>query len=74
MFQHLPAHAGAPILGLNGDFQRAPRADKVNLSIGIYFDGQGRLPVLAPEAKGYVRYLKLSGVEMKATDTRNNFV
>jgi hypothetical protein len=26
-------------------------------------------PVLTPEAKAYVRYLKLSGVEMKATQT-----
>jgi hypothetical protein len=39
-----------------------------------YLDRQSRqisaeLPVLTPEAKGYVRYLKLSGVEMKATDT-----
>ncbi len=27
-----------------------------------------RIPVLTPEAKAYTKYLKLSGVEMKATD------
>ena len=46
MFQHIPAFAGDPILSLNEDFQRDPRAGKVNLSIGIYFDDAGRIPVL----------------------------
>ena len=47
MFSHIEAYAGDPILSLNEDFQRDPRADKVNLSIGIYFDDAGRIPVLA---------------------------
>lgn len=46
MFDHIPAYAGDPILSLNEDFQRDPRDRKVNLTIGIYFDGEGRLPVL----------------------------
>ncbi len=46
MFEHLEPYAGDPILGLNEAFQRDPRPHKVNLSIGIYFDDQGRLPVL----------------------------
>jgi len=46
MFQHLEPYAGDPILSLNEDFQRDPRPDKVNLSIGIYFDDAGRIPVL----------------------------
>ena len=46
MFQHLDAYAGDPILSLNEDFQKDPRPDKVNLSIGIYFDDAGRIPVL----------------------------
>jgi aromatic-amino-acid transaminase len=46
MFQHLDAYAGDPILSLNEDFQRDPRPHKVNLSIGIYFDDAGRIPVL----------------------------
>ncbi len=45
-FDHLDAYAGDPILSLNEDFQRDPRAHKINLSIGIYFDDQGRIPVL----------------------------
>lgn len=47
MFSHIEAYAGDPILSLNEDFQRDPRIDKVNLSIGIYFDDAGRIPVLA---------------------------
>ncbi|HSM20717.1 MAG TPA: aromatic amino acid transaminase, partial [Rubrivivax sp.] len=46
MFGHLEAYAGDPILSLNEAFQQDPRADKVNLSIGIYFDDAGRIPVL----------------------------
>ena len=46
MFQHLEPYAGDPILSLNEAFQKDPRPDKVNLSIGIYFDDAGRIPVL----------------------------
>lgn len=46
MFRHVEPFGGDPILSLNEDFQRDPRADKVNLTIGIYFDEQGRIPVL----------------------------
>jgi aromatic-amino-acid transaminase len=46
MFAHLEPYAGDPILGLNDAFQKDPRANKVNLSIGIYFDDAGRIPVL----------------------------
>jgi aromatic-amino-acid transaminase len=45
-FSHLDAYAGDPILSLNEAYQRDPRQDKVNLSIGIYFDDAGRIPVL----------------------------
>ena len=46
MFQHVEPFAGDPILSLNEDFQRDPRPGKINLSIGIYFDDAGRIPVL----------------------------
>ncbi len=46
MFQHVEPFAGDPILSLNEDFQKDPRAGKINLSIGIYFDDAGRIPVL----------------------------
>jgi aromatic-amino-acid transaminase len=45
-FAHLEPYAGDPILGLNEAFHADPRAGKVNLSIGIYFDDAGRIPVL----------------------------
>ena len=46
MFQHVEAYAGDPILSLNEDFQKDPRPRKINLSIGIYFDNAGRIPVM----------------------------
>jgi len=46
-FAHLEPYAGDPILSLNEAFQRDPRPHKINLSIGIYFDDEGRVPVLA---------------------------
>ncbi|WP_397532689.1 aromatic amino acid transaminase [Roseateles sp.] len=46
MFQHVDAYAGDPILSLNEAFQKDPRPGKINLSIGIYFDDDGRIPML----------------------------
>lgn len=46
MFQHVAFYAGDPILSLVEKFVADPRSHKVNLSIGIYFDEQGRLPIL----------------------------
>ena len=46
MFEHVEPFAGDPILSLNEAFQHDPRPRKINLSIGIYFDEQGRIPVL----------------------------
>ncbi|WP_408365429.1 MULTISPECIES: hypothetical protein [unclassified Paraburkholderia] len=40
------AYPGDPILTLNENFQKDPRPNKVNLSIGIYSDNDGRLPVM----------------------------
>src|SRR5438128_1574378 len=46
MFEHVEPFAGDPILSLNEEFQSDPRPGKINLSIGIYFDDEGRTPVL----------------------------
>ena len=46
VFGHIEPYAGDPILSLNDAFQKDPRRDKINLSIGIYFDDAGRIPVL----------------------------
>ena len=47
MFEHITPYAGDPILTLNETFGRDPRPHKINLSIGIYFDDAGKLPVMA---------------------------
>lgn len=46
LFEHVPPYGGDPILSLMEAFQADPRPHKVSLSIGVYFDGEGRLPVL----------------------------
>ena len=71
MFAHIEAFPGDPILSLNEDFQKDPRTEKVNLSIGIYFDDNGRLPVMEAVEKaeaalladmGPRPYLPMSGL------------
>ena len=51
MFSHIDAYAGDPILSLNENFQKDPRPGKINLSIGIYFDDAGRIPVMGAVAE-----------------------
>ncbi len=63
MFQHLDPYAGDPILSLNEAFQKDPRKDKVNLSIGIYFDDAGRIPVLPSVHQAEARMLGESGAK-----------
>lgn len=46
MFEHVETYPGDPILSLMDDYQRDPRAEKVNLSIGFYYDEQGQVPIL----------------------------
>jgi aromatic-amino-acid transaminase len=55
-----------PILGLNEQFAADPNPAKVNLGVGVYFDEDGKLPLLkcvreaerqmneAPKARGYL--------------------
>jgi len=55
-----------PILGLNEAFNSDPRSGKINLGVGVYFDEDGRIPLLqavskaqhsllaAPAARGYL--------------------
>ncbi len=61
MFEHVDAYAGDPILTLNEDFQKDPRADKINLSIGIYFDDEGCLPVMRAVREAETRMLQSIG-------------
>ena len=55
-----------PILGLNEQFNADPNPCKVNLGVGVYFDDNGKLPLLQcvqraektmleqPSARGYL--------------------
>lgn len=36
-----------PILGLNESFNADPRSNKVNLGVGVYFDDNGKIPLLS---------------------------
>ena len=36
-----------PILGLNEGFNADPRTEKVNLGVGVYYDDNGRIPLLS---------------------------
>lgn len=47
MFESVEAYAGDPILSLMEVYKRDPRHDKVNLSIGLYYDEQGIVPKLS---------------------------
>jgi aromatic-amino-acid transaminase len=60
-FSHLEPYAGDPILSLNEAFGHDRRPDKVNLSIGIYFDDAGRIPVLGCVREAEAQMLAESG-------------
>lgn len=46
MFQHVDAYAGDPILSLMEEFSKDQRSEKVNLSIGLYYNEDGIVPQL----------------------------
>ncbi len=50
MFEHLQKYAGDPIFGLNDAFHRNTHPNKINLTIGLYYDDAGRIPVLSSVA------------------------
>lgn len=63
VFSHLDPYAGDPILSLNEAFQKDPRPHKINLSIGIYFDDDGRIPVLASVRAAEAQMLAAGGTK-----------
>lgn len=46
MLTHIPESAGDPILSLVEKFEADQRPNKVNLSIGLFYDGEGKIPLL----------------------------
>jgi len=61
MFEHVEPYAGDPIFALVDAFNADARPHKVNLSIGIYFDENGKLPVLASVREAEARMLAAGG-------------
>ena len=55
MFQTVDAYAGDPILSLMERFKEDPRSDKVNLSIGLYYNEEGIIPQLQAVAEAEAR-------------------
>ncbi|MEB7919252.1 aromatic amino acid transaminase [Enterobacter mori] len=55
MFQTVDAYAGDPILSLMERFKEDPRSDKVNLSIGLYYNKDGIIPQLKAVAEAEAR-------------------
>ena len=66
LFQAVEMAPRDPILGLNEQFNADTNPDKVNLGVGVYYDDNGKLPLLqcvqraerqmmeAPKARGYL--------------------
>jgi aromatic-amino-acid transaminase len=46
MFERVDAYPGDPILTLNEDFMNDPRSEKVNLSLGVFLNEAGKLPIM----------------------------
>ena len=63
MFEHIQPYAGDPIFALVDAFNADTRPRKVNLSIGIYFDEQGRLPMLPSVQAAEARILAEGGAK-----------
>jgi len=70
LFNVLSAYAGDPILSLQVAYRDDPRADKINLSIGLYYGNEGQVPRLASVQQAQARvststepsmYLPMSG-------------
>ena len=57
LFSALEAPSPDPIIKLMGVFAADPRADKVDLGVGVYRDAAGRTPVMAAVAAAEARIL-----------------
>jgi len=61
MFEHVDVYPGDPILTLNEQFISDPRSGKVNLSIGVYLNEAGKLPIMGAVLKAETALLKNLG-------------
>src|SRR6478736_8966907 len=79
MYKHVEAYPGDPILTLMEDFLKDSREKKVNLSIGLYYDNEGKIPVLNSVKAAIDRvtsnltprtYLPMEGAEIYRTEVQ----
>ncbi|MEQ6290636.1 aromatic amino acid transaminase [Vogesella sp. GCM10023246] len=61
MFAHVEAYAGDPILTLVETFNKDTRSPKVNLGIGLYYDEEGRIPLLPSVQKAEAQRVAVAG-------------
>lgn len=54
LFDHVELAPRDPILGLNEQYNADTRPGKVNLGVGVYYDDNGRIPLLAAVRKAEV--------------------
>ena len=66
MFQHIDTYAGDPILSLMEEFNKDQRNNKVNLSIGLYYNEDNIVPQLDSVQKAYT-YLPLTIIKFVFT-------
>ncbi len=71
LFSNVAMAPRDPILGINEQFAADPNPDKVNLGVGVYYDENGKLPLLACVAEAEQRlaehpkprgYLPIDGI------------
>lgn len=78
MFQHIDAYAGDPILTLMEKFQKDSRQNKVNLSIGLYYNEDSVVPQFKAVEQAFVKqdwhktklYLPMSGLKNYCEQTQ----
>ena len=58
MFEKVSAAPADPILGLNEEFNRDTRSNKINLGVGVYKDETGNTPVLTSVKKAEAALLE----------------
>src|SRR3546814_19319731 len=51
LFESVELAPRDPILGLNEQYNADTRAGKVNLGVGVYYDDEGRIPLLDAVSK-----------------------
>ncbi|VVN90118.1 aromatic amino acid transaminase [Pseudomonas fluorescens] len=81
MFNHVEPYAGDPILSLMGTFDKDRWEGKINLSIGLYYDNFGQIPLpaaariaqtqLFEEEKNASLYLPMEGLEAYRTGVQS---